>query len=289
MQDNNNDNNIINLSIPTNGYVDYNKPYISTFITRVFNYYDGYINTFNTPAVLNIDYSLQYNSHIGGTSRNPNVVTIYPYILERYSDSLNEFYYNLIVTIIHELYHVDQDINYIKMIFDPAYAKQIEYTVEAYTYLYIANHQHEIAQQFGYCDPREYSVYSSFVEEHYETGQLYHRRDYYTHLISILRDIMYDDSDENIIIEWFKQTFLNTESIIEIIINQKMFILKYKDRCIPLAQLNSILEEEFFKYNLRSATVEYEWGDANTNVYTLVIKTNCSQQLYHIINTNGGD
>ena len=54
---------------------------------------------------------------------------------------------------------------------------------------------------------------------------------------------------------------------------------------------NIVIDNEVWNIGFNTIIKEknIEYYNDKKNVYTLVIKTNCSQQLYHIINTNGGD
>ena len=69
------------------------------FIERVFNYYNGRINTFNK-AILKIEWVIT-PSRIIGQTRNPNIVTIYPLVV--YYIAQNDFMmkYLLIESVIH--------------------------------------------------------------------------------------------------------------------------------------------------------------------------------------------
>ena len=261
-----------------NNYIDNNRERVAAFITKVFNFYNGRINIFN-PAKLYIDFGSHMNSDNGGTSRNPNIVTVFPKVIERHMDNTYDLYYNFIVTVIHELYHCDQNINYIRLSHDLEYKKFIEYPVEMNTYLYIANHQREILENFGVQDVVKYSDYYPTIEPIFENGQLYQRRTYLTHMISILRDITYAES--NPVIVTFTEAFNDMNSVIEIHLNDLRFCLKDGIYCMPVAQLNEILEKEFFQYNLRSAYTEINKYPPNN--YIITISTFCKNFMGKII------
>ena len=93
------------------------------FIFKVFNYYNGRINAFNTPAVLSINW-VNYGT-IAGSTRLPNIVEIKPMVVLSYilnkNQNLNYFYYYLLETIIHALFHVDQIIDYRRVRMDSKY------------------------------------------------------------------------------------------------------------------------------------------------------------------------
>ena len=75
--------------------------YVNEFIYKVFNYYNGRINIFN-PAVLHIEWVRKMNSENGATTRNPNVITIFPRVIQRYFPDPYWFYYNIILCIIRK-------------------------------------------------------------------------------------------------------------------------------------------------------------------------------------------
>ena len=161
---------------------------VNGFIISVFDYYNGRINPFNI-AKLQIEWTHQYTSSNGATSRNPNVVTIYPLVLDRFFKDPYWFKFNIINCIIHELMHTDQEINFLKMRNDITYRTMIENITEMETFLYISNNRIDIYKKFGLkfnnMDPYYPALYNSGLE----TGRRYRRRNYFTHMISILQEI----------------------------------------------------------------------------------------------------
>ena len=93
------------------------------FIRSVFNYYNGRINIFNK-AILCIDWVIKRDD-VAGYSTQPNIVYIFPRTLMIISNNEDVFKFNIIMTVIHELYHTDQDVVY-NHIVDPAYNISIE-------------------------------------------------------------------------------------------------------------------------------------------------------------------
>jgi len=252
---------------------------VNAFIVSVFNYYNGKINPFNI-ARLQIDWTHQYGSSNGATSRNPNVVTVYPLVLDRYFENPYWFNFNIINCIIHELTHTDQEINFLKMKSDINYRTLIENITEMETFLYMSNHRIEIQRVFGVkynnMDPYYPALYNSGLE----TGCRYIRRNYYTHMISMLQEITHSESND--IIEYFRIAFTDINSVIIMRINNKEFTLKDHLQCMPLLQLNDIMEEEFYKYNLRSANSSI--NQLSQNVYYLNIETKCKNIMMKLIN-----
>ncbi len=263
------------------GIVDSYRDRINQFIHNVFNFYNGKINIFN-PAILHIDYGEHMGSANGGTSRNPNIITVFPKVIERYNNNAYSLYYNILVTIIHELYHTDQNISYLRMGRDQSYKNYIESVVEMSTYLYIAGNQKEILENIGLQDTVSYKDYYGIIAPHFETGQLYQRRDYFTHALNLFRELMY--AEEHPVLATFVEAFKDMKSIIDIHINNTRFTLKDGIYCMPVAQFNEIMEEEYFKYNLRRAFVEAHIRKDNR--YVFVISTSCSNFMGKIVDKN---
>ena len=245
------------------------KQNVEYFIRQVFNFYNGKINIFNK-AILKIDWVGKYGCDVGGTTRNPNIVEIYPLVTYRYfKDSQYLFYYNLIVSIIHELHHVDQVICYPKLKNNPMYLQYIENSVDIETYIYIANHQQEILENFGFQDNNSYDTYRSMVNN-LEMGRLYKRRNYLTHLISILQDIIYHECHP--MLDKVIEVFYDTSSNLVLFINDLELLIKQGNDACPVEVLNSVFEDQFFKYSLREASTSFNYN-SNNNVYELRIKS----------------
>lgn len=258
------------------------RPRIEEFTIKVFNLYNGRINVFNKPAKLNIEWALRYNSNNGGSARNPSNITIYPEVIRRAVADEYHFWYNLIVCVIHELFHVDQVICYPKLMYDEAYKNIIESAVEMETYLFIANHQYEIAQSTGFDDRIRYDQYYDAIKDKFETGILYQRRDYHSHMVSILQDMLF--TEKHPVIDQFNLIFSDMRTNITMRINNLEFMLKIGPEAMPIDQFNNIVDEEFFKFNLRYANVDIQHQPNSMN-YVLEVYTQCSYLMGKQYNT----
>ena len=267
--------------------IDQDKAEITEFIYKLFSYYNGRINLFN-PAKLNIDWALHEDSTKGGSTTNPNIVTIFPRVIQRFYSNINDIKFSLLVCVIHELFHVDQYIDYIKLEEDKEYYNIIDNTVEMETYLYITNHRQELKDVFNINIEVPYgSVYEILYNSGYETGQLYNRRTYLSHMVSILIDILHSSYDQtiNTFVNVFNDS--NTNIYITFINSKIQFALKLKDMCMPIMQLNNILEDNFFKYNFRGASVCMIKHDEQN--YEISIDAKCSNILYRLVNINNNN
>ena len=248
---------------------------INKFITRVFNYYNGKINVFNNQARLDIEWMDLLDRSTGAISMNPDIVVVYPSITHRFCHTRYWFYYNTIVSIIHELFHIDQIICYPNML-KPMYNMSIEAPVELNTYMYMAGHQRELLQQFNFTDVVAFDTYYDTIKDQFDLGYQYHRRNYKTHMICILQDMLY--VDKHPFIDKFIEIFDNPESVIDISIGDDIIRLKDKLLCCPLKQLNDFLYDRYFKYNFRGSDADIT---RHTNDLTVIsFKVGCVNKLY---------
>ena len=74
--------------------LDYvNRVEFNNKITKIFNYFNGRVNRFNSNARLEIEWGELYLQTAGAISRNPNIVIIYPKVIARYVDDIYWFWY----------------------------------------------------------------------------------------------------------------------------------------------------------------------------------------------------
>ena len=257
------------------------KQYVNTFITRAFDYLNGRVNIFNYPAKLEIDWTTNRGSNVGAHSGNPNLIIIYPAVVRRLFEDDYLFYYNLVICVIHELLHADQVIDYVEMTKNPRYLADIENSVEFESYLFIANNQIALEQAIGFRDNFQFNSYPKAIEI-YETGHTFRRRDYRTHIISILQDMTREHT--SILIDNISHIFMDPNSMLTMIINDKILDIKIGLECCPLVVLNNLLYEEFFKYNYRAASVQFKniIEDNSTIRCILIIQTDGRNILCHI-------
>ncbi len=153
---------------------------LEKFIWKVFNYYNGRINIINK-AVLDINWVNLMGINAGGYSVLPNIVCINPMVAIRYYGH-DEFLIKvcIIETIIHELYHTDQIINYRLYMADADYNKYIEHACETQTAIYMAGHTKEFSDIFGleiYIDD-----YDKIIKYWDRCGVHYQRRYLHDHI-----------------------------------------------------------------------------------------------------------
>lgn len=230
--------------------LDYNR--VNAFIQKVFNYYNGRINIVNYPAMLNINWAgLQYGNEEAGNTRLPNIVEICPMVIKNHVFKNYKgmesfaFYYIIIETIIHELFHIDQIIDYWQLgIYN--YKMSIECAVETQTNIYIASHAREILENFG--------IDISYVDNkkticRYDNGYAYHRK-YYEDQIIALISIMERSIDISNLIKAIKTNIKNLSGKITITLNGQSIVVQDNSYLIPIAIINQIFYDNLYKYKL---------------------------------------
>ena len=241
-------------------YLTYFKNYnsyvesINGFVAQIFNFYNGKINMCNKAKLL-IDWAMLPSKSVLGTSTNPNIVTIYPRVVERYTHDAFDYHFCLLETVIHELFHIDQIIDYRRMVNDRVYMKSIEDAVETQTVLYLANHLTELAQ-FGFYVQREYIDHRM----KYCTYAPYHRRKYLDHIFIIFTEMLpnaMSKEDSKKFYNNFEQCFKYPDTSFVFNINGISLVVKGKDYTIDIDSFNKRIFDIFFKYNYRMAHVEY--------------------------------
>ena len=226
---------------------------INEFIVKVFSYYNGTINKVNYPALLQIEWINKHDIRSIGISTNPNVVRIYPAVLLReLGANANEYEikYNLLETIIHELFHTDQVIYYEMMVTNAQYRNAIEAQVELQTALYIATHSNEI-NMFIDNTVIDNDALNKVINRFYPIGGLYHRRTYTEHILIILSEIfdkVYMDKisqDIRFIIEH------NTNLKIRVLLNNNELVIKEGANLASINQINMFFHNLYFQYSCR--------------------------------------
>lgn len=235
---------------------------VNTNITNVFNYFNGRVNIFQK-ARLYINWCSVQGSSNGGLTTNPNCVIIYPRVIERYSNSKEEFTINIILIVIHELYHIDQCIIFNRMEIDKAYHDMIENTVEVESTSYLYNHIHEINEKFN-LNIRLNSNKIGYLINFFSDGNLYHRAKYLDHLISLIAELFnYQYCVENNIIQLIAQYYNTSNSKIIIEINNNTLVVKENDAIVNVNILNDFMFDNFYRYNYIAHCEGYVYGENN--------------------------
>ena len=219
--------------------IDYNE--INEFIIKVFNYYNGKINVINR-AVLDINWANLYDSNTVGLSKLPNIVQINPnVIINHYDGDVEDIKLNILCTIIHELYHTDQLINYIFYTSDSNYARLIESACEIETNYYISSHTHEINNVFGLTIKYDRDSNDAFLKYWYIPGVRYQRRYYHDHIFMNIDDIcdFSVEASENVYNQLLNS--INDRDDILLIINNDIIPICLDKRLITIDEFNNVI------------------------------------------------
>lgn len=219
-----------------------NNQEINDFIIKVFNYYNGKINIINK-AVLDINWANLATCTDGGYSRLPNIIVINPAVINRFYGN-NEFKTKICIieTIIHELYHTDQLINYKLYVSDISYHNFIEHACEVQTAIYIAGHMKEIFDVFG-VNGTISKAYHKCIEYWDLPGITYIRRYYHDHIFMCIDDMCgLDITISSDIYNFIKNNIENKYDII-LIINNEQFNICLNNNLLHIDEFNKIISK----------------------------------------------
>lgn len=255
--------------------VIYKQKQMNEFITNTFNYFNGRINIFQKARLIINWCNMEY-SCTGGLTTNPNTVIIYPNVILRYSSNEYDFCANLILVIIHELYHIDQFIIFDLMKCDKSYHDMIENSVEINSASYLYNHINEINKVLNL----DIILYNKEVDEYIYNfvgpNIYYHRKKYAEHLISVFMDMVLLSEYEFIKDEVF--TFMNDpESLIKISINGNELIIK--DRAF-IQDLNILNDYLYYNYYNKGYMINKSFETVQCGDNGVCFKIECETKYY---------
>ena len=254
--------------------------FVESFINKVFNFYNGRINVCN-PATLYIEWAELRSSSNGGTTLNPNIVVIYPSVIKRYAANRFHFFYLILETIIHELFHIDQVIDYLRTVYDIEYLKYIEYAVETQTALYIVDHRQEICQKFGLDISADSDFYRGLINK-YSMGNTYHRKDYITHFICILREILGYSGLFDHDYEAIKNNIQSRSGAIIVKINNNVIEIQRGDKLASINDINNFFYSNYFYGNYRKSTL-VNFNTIFTKGSPVIINIDISAEIRNIM------
>lgn len=245
---------------------------INSFIIKVFNYYNGKINPINK-AVLDINWADLANCNDGGYSRPPNIIVINPLVISRYNEDIIDLKISIISTIIHELYHTDQVINYTLYAVDANYNKCIEFACEMETIIYIAGHQIEINNVFGldiYFDKQQYDKMISYW---HVPGVRYQRRYYHEHIFMCIDNMCAFSKEVGMDLHKNIRNAITNDKSIILEINKAAIFISYKGELMDINKFNELITP--YQCNgLYKTDFEIIYEDGNVMVSLNIISKN---------------
>lgn len=270
--------------------IQINKEQINAFINYVFNYYNGKINICNS-ARLQINWLQLQNTNAGGYTRNPGIVIMNPNVILRYCNySLSRFKKWIIIIIIHELYHVDQYIDYKRLNIDPVYDSNIEAATEIISMTYIGNHKQEIFNVFGIELSNDANSYIEYMYD-YQVGAPYIRKTIKDHIFLMInelytfedkelqefKDHLYNNDYVNITID-FPASNYNWENILSIdILNNEL-----TEFGVTIEEINNAFYYNFYYGDMSYKNIDIRYPKdnkieiviSNLKVYKIMCNTN---------------
>lgn len=166
---------------------------IIEYSNRVFNYFNGKINRV-VPAKLNIRNNLDKNILAQNVF---NIINLYLYNIISYYKDINEIKLNIIITIVHELSHIEQDVDSLKYIRNDEYCRLIENQNNYNTYRYLYHNHVDISNSLNIILDLELGyIYNNYIY-YSEYGQ-YQSIDLCNYYKKCIKLISVHNSDKNI-------------------------------------------------------------------------------------------
>lgn len=240
---------------------------IDTFINDVFNRYNGTINICNPAVLLDINWTIRSGT-IMGTSNNPNIVMLYPSIMIKYSTCEEDLLWCIITTIIHELYHIDQIIDYDRLLIDRIYHDQIECAAERMALEYCIFHMNEICEVYHL--PSKLVNFVSALKN-YRDSHIYQRKTYNDHIISICMEMV----ESNEYIDAIRLALADSNWSLIMLINKEYICIKDKTYHEDLAVVNKFIYNYALRFDLRCIRSGVDMDEVNR---TCIIDININGQ-----------
>lgn len=259
----------------------YGKKYVEALIQKAFFYYNGKINIFNNPMELIINWTscrgTNQNGHVCGMYTTPNRIVIHPYEITKIGNGINGVMEVVVVeTIIHELYHADQEFHvHIK---NEEYKYSfVELPVDAMTYYYMQIHKIEICRLFHI--PIKIMNYKldGYLKEYLHLVFRYRRRTLYSHIIMILENLIQDQAAIKHINHEMNKIYQKENSSIIIELNGYVLNVKTGNIFATVYEINSFFSIGNVWKNISVDDVSY--GD----VYILYIEVDDYNRLCKIV------
>lgn len=233
--------------MPEETYFGCTREWINNFIFKVFNYYNGKINSLNR-CTLEIEWVDKQESTILGQTLNPNIVKIFPKIIFRNANSFQTFVFNMIMVVIHELHHADQFILYDMVAIDPEYNFTIEAPVERETARYILYNLDEIETLSDHIVDRSILDLDTIYEDSVKNkGFPYVKKNICTHILMAIYEMVSCDKERKIILDESFYDAINNKKDFCININNLIYYVIYQGNIVTdFDMFNSFVRHEFF-------------------------------------------
>ena len=236
---------------------------IVEYSIRVFNYFNGKVNQY-IPAKLNI--RTNFNKNVLGNNMFNNVNLYLWNIINYYNHDINEIKTNIIINIVHELCHIEQELDYIRYNIDNDYRQQKENENNFRTYKFIYKNIDQISNDLGVRFDIEY-IYDNYVYySKYETNYMFSFEDYYKRCI---KTIIHNDINDNAK-EYIDNVIDEYENVV-FELNGVKILLKYNGEVISNTTIFNKAIENYNNTNRSSSEteiyIEYGFACISTKLY----------------------
>ena len=222
--------------------MEVNYKEVNDFIEKVFNYYNGKINILNPNVILEINW-INGDCKLYGSLCTPGRIIIYikSILNNPHIKNFTDIKIVVIETIIHELFHADQNINFEKYYYDNEYKNNIENAVQRQSYIYMASHIIEIKNIFD-IDIDFKFTYNLIYNYEYAPYIKFNDIDY---IASLLENIL-GIKTYNEIVNYISNRIINS---VLLYLNQKCIYLIKDGYLCDIAVINDFLYENYFIYD----------------------------------------
>lgn len=226
---------------------------VEFMIYDIINTFNGRINKVNTDLVIDINWLNMYGSAAAAVSYPPNRITVYPMVIYRgWTDENHRVRYLkpfIIETVLHEMSHQDQVLNYNKYSLNTDYKRFIEYSNQHNTVEFILENFDEICSRYDltkeerdFFESRMYNDLESTESAIYERKTNVFEHMMHSIFFNIL-DINTLTEDGKDIVNFMYNKFMTHDDIdITLIINGVRLLLVYKGNvAVPLNTFNRFI------------------------------------------------
>lgn len=228
---------------------------IDDFTKYLFNIFNGRINICN-PAVLRIKHIPHYcYREAYGTAVYPNIITIYACTMIMDGLAFKVILTQILQSIIHELYHIDQFIN--NKIYTTQYNHEIEFAVEFMTYTYIRSNWNILIDILNHYLSCEYFTEKDFYFDSYnydiymtsDINLCYNRKDLPDQILLGILNATGTTELTDKLSEYLRD---NKSEVFYTINDQELLVKTISDGSpiyINLSEYNKFIYDNMYKYN----------------------------------------
>jgi len=261
---------------------------IMRVINGIVNYAEPLICLVNRHPIICVDWKPNLaNNHICGESCNPCNVYIYPLNLFKLCNQFNwnesDYYIKLCEVVVHELYHINQYIDFYRVGTDKEYLDEIESQVDACVYYFMHTHINDIIEIITINTNMNIDNTMEEFDIDYFNNYLngnYNIRYFGNHIKSLLTELGVEEEDVNIVLN---SIIVSQKYYIEI--NGDIIPIKNNGVYYSIDDINECARSIFnYKYNYPETSIYRIYDDCiiitNDIIYDEEDKMNEDQMCY---------